>query len=194
MTGQKGKSGRGRNPYSIVLNLDAELGKAILETVPKEYGSATFMVMEFMKNHEQQLRPILGDRYDFFFAKWSKLKEQQNIEKHDKTVSKYEVLGYPHDRAEELYSLFPDENPLDVVKQINGTMNANSFREQTEIVKEKHETEISQEKAIAEKKQAEKEKLEASHRDYEEKMKQLTESMKANREQTQPQTSEGAQS
>jgi hypothetical protein len=126
------------NPNSITLNLETDLGDAIKQIIHKTpYGYSTFIVKEFMQNHEQELRGILGnERFEELLKKWSIVEQEQIRIKKDRKIKQYMNFGYSEERAKELVELFPDMKPIEVVKLQNSTANSESFKKQTDYVVE----------------------------------------------------------
>jgi hypothetical protein len=119
------------NKYSIPINPDAELGEAINHIIDVSgYGSATFLMKDFMEKYREQLIDFWNQQgkdgqavFDKWFKKWSMTKAEQEEakakkekEKSEKLKASYLALNIPEDKAVELASQFPDKDPLDVVK------------------------------------------------------------------------------
>ena len=175
------------NTNAIPINLDGELAEGIMNIIDqKGYGHSTFLVKDFMEKYREQLIAFWNGQgkngleiWERWFKKWSMTKaEQESIkaqkerDKHDKLVKQYMALAMEQPLAEELATQFPESDPFEVIKH-------RSYNIQNKPI----ETKQTQKEA------EEAEKLEASHKAYEEKIRTMTETMKANRESepTQPQ-------
>jgi hypothetical protein len=122
------------NKYSIPINPDGELGEAMESVIlPSGYGSATFIMKEFMEKHRDELIGFWNKQgkdgkavFDKWLSKWSMTRAEQDAvkdakakEEHDKLVNQYVKLGETKESAEEFASLFPDSNPLDILRGKN---------------------------------------------------------------------------
>jgi len=122
------------NTNAIPINLDGELAESIMNLIDRQgYGYSTYFVKEFMEKHKDELIAFWNGQgkdgnaiYERWFKKWSMTKsEQESVktqkekEKHDKLVKVYLALEYDSQKAEELASAFPEQEPLEVVKILN---------------------------------------------------------------------------
>lgn len=122
------------NPYSIPINYDREIGEPIILIIRKKgYGKGTYAGMVLMQNLKDEIFAYWKEKgedpqalWDKWFKKWS-MKEfeqkeadnQKAKETHNQTVNQYVALGESRENAENLASLFPDSNPLDILKGKN---------------------------------------------------------------------------
>jgi hypothetical protein len=119
------------NIHSISTFLETELGEAVDSIIdPSGYGSATFLIKEFMEKHKDELIDFWVKQgkdgkavFDRLYGKWSMTKAEQEAlkaekekEGHNKLVNQYVALGESKESSENLASLFPDSNPLDIVR------------------------------------------------------------------------------
>lgn len=122
------------NNHSISTFLETELGEAFDSIInPSGYGSATFLVKEFLEKHKDELIAFWNKQgkdgqatFEKLYNKWSLTKAQQDasktqkkLEKHNTLVKQYVALGETKESAENFASLFPESNPLDILRGKN---------------------------------------------------------------------------
>lgn len=144
------------NIHSISTFLETELGEAIDSIIdPSGYGSATFLVKEFMEKHKDELIAFWNKQgkdgqatFDRLYKKWSMTKAEQEaskaqkeLEKHNKLIKQYEALGESKENGENFASLFPDSNPLDILRGKNYNTQNKPLEEKVETEKAKVEAE-----------------------------------------------------
>lgn len=152
------------NKYSIPINPDGELGEAIESIVlPSGYGSATFIVKEFMEKHKDELIDFWNKQgkdgnatFEKWFAKWSMTKDKQKAldsqkekDEHDKLVKQYLVLGRTQDEAEEFATACPDKDPCEVIRIRNYNTQNKPLEAKVEAEKQEKEEEANLEKLAA---------------------------------------------
>ena len=122
------------NPYSIPINYDREIGEPIIYAIRKKgYGKGTYAGMVLMQSLKDEIFAYWKEKgedpqtlWDKWFPKWSmnetEQKEANNQkikEAHNLLVNQYVGLGETKENAENLASLFPDSNPLDILRGKN---------------------------------------------------------------------------
>lgn len=122
------------NPYSIPINYDREIGEPIIYAIRRKgYGKGTYAGMVLMQNLKDEIFAYWKEKgedpqalWDKWFPKWSmneteqkEMNNQKAKESHNQLVKQYEALGETCESAENLASLFPDGNPLDILRGKN---------------------------------------------------------------------------
>jgi len=156
------------NNHGISTFLETELGEAFDSIIdPTGYGSATFIVKEFMEKHKDEMIGFWNRQgkdgktiFDRWYVKWSMTKAEQaeakvkkELEKHNKTVNQYVALGETKESAENLASLFPDSDPLDILRGKNYNTQNKPLEEKQEAKEAKLEAEKQAKEAEANLKQ-----------------------------------------
>ena len=119
------------NNHGISTFLETELGEAFDSIIDSTgYGSATFLVKEFMEKHKDSMIEFWNKQgkdgnsvFDKWFKKWNMTKAEQGTLKaekekiaHDKLVKQYLLLGLHQQKAEEHATAFPDKDPCEVIR------------------------------------------------------------------------------
>lgn len=180
------------NPYSIPINYDREIGEPIIYAIRKKgYGKGTYAGMVLMQNLKDEIFAYWKEKgedpqalWDKWFSKWSmkeiEQKEANNQkikESHDKLVNQYVALGESTENAENFAALFPDSNPLDILRGKNyNTQNkpVEAKIEEKELVKEKKLANLKEQL-----KQAEFEEKIRSHEIYKKKAQRIRDEIQA---------------
>lgn len=128
------------NRHSYTLNLDTELGDAILNVIAKTgFGESTYIIKEFLDKHKEELIEFWTKQgkdgsaiWDKWYQKYSltkvmqaDLKKQAEFERRKKT---YLALGLSEKKATELASIPKEE--LEQAIQVTKSM---SYIEQTKL-------------------------------------------------------------
>jgi hypothetical protein len=115
------------NPWRIPILFDKEIGEVILEIIRKKgYGNGTYAGKILLEDLKDEIIAIKGPEfYDEWYAKWSMKKDEQSADKRGKLINQYITLGFPMSEAENLANTFPNERPMDVVKQRNNVTSGN---------------------------------------------------------------------
>lgn len=135
------------NPHILAINPETELGEAIFHVIElTKYGQATFIVKEFLEKHKDEMITFWNEQdkdgvavWNKFHEKWSMSKDAQNAVKHEKKIKPYLTFGYNREMAEQFVTNFPDEKPMDVIKQFNATQNSKGYAFQMELAKARSE-------------------------------------------------------
>ncbi|MGD0202464.1 MAG: hypothetical protein ABSC20_00980 [Candidatus Bathyarchaeia archaeon] len=137
------------NNHSISTFLETELGEGFDSIIdPSGYGSATFLVKEFMEKHKDEFIAFWNKQgkdgqaiFDRLYKKWSMTKAEQDALKaqkkkdvHNELVKQYVLLGRPSEEAEEMATAFPNKDPCEVVR-------IRAYNTQNKPLEEKVETE-----------------------------------------------------
>jgi len=165
------------NPYSIPINYDREIGEPIIFIIRKKgFGKGTYAGMVLMQNLKDEIFAYWKDKgedpqvlWDKWFPKWSMMEAEQKEmrnkeakEAHNLLVNQYVGLGELKENAENLASLFPDSNPLDVLRGKNYNTQNKPIGQKLETIENKQEK-TEHQKALMNEKQS----LETTLKQYE---------------------------
>jgi hypothetical protein len=120
-------------------NPDDRLKQAVLDIANKRDLKSLKCTFILLLEHPEVVSILGAETVKELHDRYNVSKKVELEKDHKKKIAQYLALGFSAECAEELYQTFPEEKPIDVVKQRNATTNANSFQLQTEIAKKKVE-------------------------------------------------------